>query len=131
MTRTLCSDDTRRHLLAALRGFRTDAEWCREVGVSQNIVSDAKNFKSMSPERENVLRRKLGLDDIVRQTAVIHHDERITKKPGFARRQRNYVEFKVRVPADCAPVVEAMIEDAAAESFSQLWRKQNPDVVVY
>lgn len=123
--KTICSDETRRALLDDLRFFRTDAEWCRWAGVTKNIVSDAKIGKSMSVERENILRRALRLPEIQRTSVTIHHDERVVKRPGYGK-PRFYAEFKVRVPKDIAPVIEAMIEDAEVESFSQLWHKQNP-----
>ena len=59
--KTTCSDETRWALLADMRHYHTNAEWCRAHGVSKNIVSDALNRKSMSPERENILRRALGI----------------------------------------------------------------------
>lgn len=123
--KTTCSDETRWALLADMRHYRTNAEWCRAHGVSKNIVSDALSGKSMSPERENILRRALGIGEITRLSVVIHHDEKIVKRPGYGK-PRFYAEFKIRVPRESAPLIEAMIEDAGVESFSQLWHKQNP-----
>lgn len=123
---TTVDDSTRRALLAALADRRHYA-WARanrpdgwSAARFAALVSNVMLRKSVSEEKENILRGVLGLEPVYRTSVVLRSTERVVAKPGYGR-PRGYDEFKIRVGHAEADEIRRRLADGGWPSFSAWW----------
>ena len=100
------------------------SEWARQNNVPRVDVSDClAPGKSFSIERENQIRRVLGLEDRVGEYRYVASDERVVKKPGHGKhhdRTKRTAQRAVRYTPEEAKIVDEIVEEFGYDSFSDM-----------
>jgi hypothetical protein len=111
----------------AVKEFGGMRAFGRFADLSATLISGALAGKSTSRHMENRLRAALGLEPLENDALVVlHHDERVTKKPGFGvqGKHSHYVVRALRLPVEDARLLDEVVGRAGFRSFSEFWNER-------
>lgn len=104
--------------------------WANQNNISRIDVSDCLTpGKSISIERENKLRRALGLEDRAGEYKYVASDEWVVKKPGHGKHHRRTyrtAQRAVRYTPEEAAQIDALVDEMGYASFSEMMLVELP-----